>query len=115
MSTGFMRTIDNTGRADRVIVLSQGSLFEFASSISRANALTIADAPGIKKTGDGKPIASADALAFVAVTKKSDGLDAFIALRGVGPEGLALLPEIKLIGGRMFSAGAQFREQWQRA
>jgi putative ABC transport system permease protein len=34
MWTGFMRTVDNTGRADRAIVLSQGSLFEFASSIS---------------------------------------------------------------------------------
>jgi putative ABC transport system permease protein len=106
MSTGFMQTIDNTGRADRAIVLSQGSLYQFASSISRNNALTIADAPGIKKTRDGKPIVSAEALAPVAATKKSNGLDAFITLRGVSPEAFALRPEIKLISGRMFKAGA---------
>ena len=43
-----MRTVNNTGRIDRAIVLSHGSQFEFASAISRDNALTIADAPGVR-------------------------------------------------------------------
>jgi putative ABC transport system permease protein len=102
MSTGFMRAVNNTGRADRAIVLSQNSLFEFASSISRDSVLTIAAAPGVKTTGDGKPILSAESLAYVAVTKKSNGLDAWVVLRGIGPEGFALRPEIKVISGRMF-------------
>jgi putative ABC transport system permease protein len=102
MSTGFMRAVNNTGRADRAIVLSQNSLFEFASSISRDSVLTIAAAPGEKTTGDGKPILSAESLAYVAVTKKSNGLDAWVVLRGIGPEGFALRPEIKVISGRMF-------------
>jgi putative ABC transport system permease protein len=106
MSTGFTRTMENTGRSDRAIVLSQGSLFEFVSNISRDNTNTIADAQGVKKTEAGKPIASAEALAYVAVTKKSDGLDAFVTMRGVGLEGFALRPEIKLISGRMFRPGA---------
>jgi putative ABC transport system permease protein len=102
MSTGFMRAVNNTGRADRAIVLSQNSLFEFASSISRDSVLTIAAAPGVKTTGDGKPILSAESLAYVAVTKKSNGLDAWVVLRGIGPEGFALRPEIKVISGRLF-------------
>jgi len=102
MSVGFMRTVHNTGRTDRAIVLSHGSQFEFASAISRDNMLTIADAPGIKTAGDGKPIVSAEYLVAVLVTKKSDGLDAYLSLRGVGPEGSALRPEIKLVSGRMF-------------
>jgi putative ABC transport system permease protein len=106
MSTGFIRSVENTGRADRAIVLSQGSLFEYASFISRDNALTIADAPGIAKTSDGKPIVSADALSYVVVPKKSDGLDAFLSVRGVGPQGFALRPEIKLTSGRMFNPAA---------
>ena len=104
MSVGFMRTVNNTGRADRAIVLSHGSQFEFASSLSRENVLTIADAPGIKLAGDGKPIVSADYLTAILVTKKSDGLDAYVALRGIGPEGFALRPEIKLVSGRMFQS-----------
>jgi putative ABC transport system permease protein len=102
MSVGFMRTVHNTGRIDRAIVLSHGSQFEFASAISRDNMLTIADAPGIKIGGDGKPIVSAEYLTSVLVTKKSDGLDAYVSLRGVGPEAFALRPEIKLVSGRMF-------------
>jgi len=107
ISAGYMETIAKTGRGDRAIVMSEGSLFEYGSFISRANALTIADAPGIKKTEGGRPIASADTMAFVVMPKKKNGLDAYVGVRGVGPEGLALLPEIKLTGGRMFNAGAR--------
>ncbi len=102
MSTGFMRTIHNSGRPDRVIVLSHNSQYEFGSSITRENALTIADAPGVKLAADGKPIVSAEALSTLLVTKKSNGLDFYMVLRGIGPEGLAPRPEIKLISGRMF-------------
>jgi putative ABC transport system permease protein len=105
MSAGFMRAINSTGRADRAIVLSQNSLFEFASSISRNSALTIAAAPGVRTTVEGHPIVSAESLAYVAVTKRSNGLDAWITLRGIGPEGFALRPEIKLISGRKFRPG----------
>ena len=102
MSTGFMRTVNNAGRADRAIVLSQNALYEFDSSISRDNAVSIANAPGIRKNADGKPIASAESLGYVEVVKKSNGLNAYLLLRGIGPEGFALRPEIKLINGRMF-------------
>ena len=102
LSAGFMRTIHNSGRADRVIVMSHNAQYEFGSSITRENALTIADAPGLRHAADGKPIVSAEALTALVVTKKSNGLDFNMVLRGLGPEGLALRPEIKLISGRMY-------------
>jgi putative ABC transport system permease protein len=102
MSVGFMRTVHETGRSDRAIVLSHGSQYEFGSSISRDNVIAIGDAPGIRIAGDGKPIVSAEYLASVLVAKKSDGLDAYVSLRGVGPEAFALRPEIRLVSGRMF-------------
>jgi len=104
MSTGFMRTVHNTGRADRAVVLGRGSQSEFASEIPRDSVVAIANAPNIRTGADGKPIVSADALVSVAVVKKSNGLDAYVVLRGVGPEGFALRPEIKLLSGRMFRA-----------
>jgi putative ABC transport system permease protein len=102
MATGFMRTVNSAGRADRALVLSRNSQYENASSISRDNVPIIADAPGVRRAPDGKPIVSAESLVQAGVVKKSDGLDAFITVRGVGPEGFALRPEIKLISGRMF-------------
>jgi putative ABC transport system permease protein len=105
MSTGLTRSLEGTGRADRAVVLSQGSLYEFGSSLSRENAATIADAPGIRKTAAGKPIVSAEPLAYAVVKKKSDGLDIFLIARGIGPQGPALRPEIRMIRGRMFQPG----------
>jgi len=105
LSTGLMRTIEGTGRADRAIVLAQGSIYEFGSSLSRASAATIADAPGIKKDRNGKPMASAEILAYASVIRKNDGLDGFVTVRGIGPEGMVLRPEMKLVSGRMFRPG----------
>ena len=102
MATGFMRTVNSAGRADRALVLSRNAQFENASSISRDNVPIIADAPGVRRGTDGKPIVSAETLVQAGVVKRSDGLDAFITVRGVGPEGFALRPEIKLVSGRMF-------------
>jgi putative ABC transport system permease protein len=102
MSAGFMRTVHNTGRTDRAIVLGHGAQYEFASALSRDNMLTVADAPGIRRTSDGKPIVSAEYLVAVLVTKKTDGLDAYVSLRGVGTQASALRPEIRLVSGRMF-------------
>jgi putative ABC transport system permease protein len=106
MSTGYMQIVERTGHSDRAVVMSQGSLYEYASFISRGNALAIADAPGVKKTADGKAIVSADTMAFVVMPRKRDGLDAYVTLRGISPEGLTLRPEVKLTGGRMFNPGA---------
>ncbi len=105
MATGFHQTEVGTGRQDRVIVLRGGSDSELASSLSRDATLTIMDAPGVKKDADGKPIASAEAVVIVELPKKSSGTGANVTLRGIGPEGLALRPEIHLVEGRAFRPG----------
>jgi putative ABC transport system permease protein len=102
MATGFTRTLANSGRADRAIVLRAGSDSELASSGTRENALTITDAPGIRRDRDGKPIASAEAVVIVGLPKKGETSDANVTLRGVGPEAFALRPEIRIVAGRMF-------------
>jgi putative ABC transport system permease protein len=102
MSIGFRKTIDNSARADRAIVLSQGADSEAGSSLSRANVLSIVDTPGIKKDISGKPIVSAEILIAAPVARKGDQAEAYVTLRGVGPKAFALRPEFKLVAGRMF-------------
>jgi len=120
MATGFSKALDNTGRADRAIVLRGGSTSELGSTISRDNALTILDAPGVRKTADGKPIGSAEVILIVDLPQKGSDSGVNVTLRGVGPQGFDTRPEIKLIAGRVFqpavrelivgkSAQAQFR------
>ncbi len=105
ISTGFMQAQTSNARADRAIVLSEGALFEGGSTITRDEATAISGAPGIRRAADGKPITSAEIFSNFLTTKKSNGLDAYVQVRGIGPEGLALRPEIHLISGRMFRPG----------
>ena len=120
MVAGFSKTLSSTGRADRVIVLRGGSVAELSSTISRDNTINIMDAAGVKKDADGKPIASAEMVAVVALPLKKTGTAANLTVRGIGPRNAELRPEIHLIAGRMFqpavrelivgrSAAAQFQ------
>lgn len=102
MAAGFGKTLSNTGRADRAIVLRGGSQSELASTMSRDNTLTIMDAKDVRKSGDGKAIASAEMVAIVSLKQKNTGTKANVTLRGVGPRAFDLRPEIKITSGRMF-------------
>ncbi len=102
MATGFRETVAGTGRQDRAIILRGGSNSELASSLARDATLTIMDGPGVRKDEAGRPIASAEAVVIVELPKKGSTTGANVTLRGVGPQNLALRPEIKLTQGRMF-------------
>ncbi len=102
MATGVMQTIANTGRPDRAIVLRGGSNSELASVLTREQANTIVDAPGVKRGADGKPIASAESLTLVELPTENGKSWANATIRGVGPAVLAVRPEMKIVRGRMF-------------
>ena len=102
MSTGMLRTMENTGRNDRAIVLRNGSAAEASSALGRDAARLIGDASGIKRDADGKPIISAEAMRVLTVYKREDGAEVNIAIRGVGAKSNALRPELKIVEGRMF-------------
>jgi putative ABC transport system permease protein len=106
--------------ADRVVVLPSGAQSEYAGSLSREAAELITQAPGVRRTADGRPMVQPLALVVVEVTKKSDGEIENVALRGTGPMGREIDPSVRLIAGRMFrpavhelivgkDANAQFR------
>jgi putative ABC transport system permease protein len=105
MSSGFLESVNKTGRADRAIVTSSGAVTESLSTLPREAIHVIMNAPGVKRSRDGKAIASADVFAYQPVTKKTDGLFIYTTLHGVGPEAFELLPQIKLVTGRMFKPG----------
>jgi len=105
LSTGFLKAATGAGRPDRVIILSQGATSENGSSLSRTEAAAIADTPHLRKGADGRPVASADILANVILTKNTDGFSDALPVRGVGPGFFALHPEIRIAHGRKFEPG----------
>lgn len=102
MSTGMIKTMRNTGREDRAVVLRNGSADETSSVIMRDAARVIADSKGVKRDADGNPIVSAEALRILTLYKKEDNAEVNMLLRGVSPQLLKLRPEVKLVEGRMF-------------
>lgn len=102
MSTGMIKTMEQSGRADRAIVMRNGSASETGSALGRDAARLVEDAPGVKRDAAGNPIASAESLRLVNLFRKEDNVEVNVALRGVGPQLQALRPELKLVSGRMF-------------
>lgn len=102
MSTGMVRTMNNTGRDDRVIVTRNGSTNETSSAVSRDSLHIIMDTAGVKRDDEGKPILSAEALRLITLHKKEDNTEVNVILRGVGPQLSQLRPEVHIIAGRMF-------------
>ena len=105
MAGGFTRTLLDTAHDDRAIVLSTDARSEMGSVLPIEWAPTILNAPGVRKAPGNTPLASAEMLSLVRLTDRRTGLDAFATMRGLGSEGLALRPEIRIIEGRMFERG----------
>ena len=102
MSTGLIRTMENTGRDDRAIVTRNGSIAETSSALDRNSARLIVDADGIKRDAQGEPILSAETMRIFSLRRKADDAEVNVILRGVGPKLLELRPELKIVAGRMF-------------
>jgi len=105
LSSSFLGILAQTGRSDRVLILRAGSNAESASTLSHEDAQLILSADGLRRTGTGDVIGSAEALMVVSLPLSTDGTPSNVALRGVGPQWPTLLPEVKLVEGRAFVPG----------
>ncbi len=105
MATGLKSTFASAARDDRAIVLRGGSLAEGLSTITRDDLIAIEAAPGIRRTGDGKPALSPEALLSVNLPRASDGHISAVSVRGLTPIATDVRPEITITEGRMFKPG----------
>jgi len=105
MVTGLTAAMQHAGRDDRAIILRGGSDTEISSTLTRDDAVTILDAPGIRHDATGRAVGSAEAVLILSRPMRNGGTDANVTLRGVGPQPLALRPEIHLVEGRFFEPG----------
>jgi putative ABC transport system permease protein len=104
MGEGLQATLRGSGSDDAAIVLRAGSQAEANSVLMHSDALLIAQAPGIARGTDGKPLASPELLLSASLPKK-DGKDGGVTVRGVTPEVWAVRSNAKLVSGRAFKPG----------
>ena len=105
LTDGLHQVQLDAGDPMRAIVVSQGAEnSEQASTITRAMAALIVDAPGIAKDSDGAPLADRGLNTSLPVIR-INGSRGNITMRGVGPKALKVRPKIKVVEGRMFQPG----------
>src|SRR3954468_10927202 len=104
VSAGMRDAYVKAGDPNRAIVVSKGADQEGQSAITRAQAPLIADAPGIAKDKDGKPLADRGLNMGIPVLRK-DGSRGQTTMRGMADKGPGVRPELKIVAGRMFERG----------
>ena len=106
MAEGFQSTLKSAGRADVAMVLRGGSQAELNSALLRDQVTLIKQAPGIRRDDDDQPLASAEMIVIAELAKKGDrSAAANVTVRGLGPKGMKLRPQVKIVEGRMFDTG----------
>jgi putative ABC transport system permease protein len=105
MGEGLQKTLKSTGDVETAIVMRGGASNELSSGVSRDDATQIAQAAGILRDAEGKPIVSSELVVVANLPKKSTGTDANVEIRGVGLQAWALRPNVKIVEGRAFTPG----------
>ncbi len=105
MNAGLDGAMRDAGRPDRALVLRAGSTVEIASAISLDDLRAIRNSTQVRKAADGTLLITAEAVGPITLVEKAGGLEVNGTIRGVGPEILAVRPEIHLVAGRMFEPG----------
>lgn len=105
IATGFRATLAATGDPENVLVMRSGSDTEMSSGLDLEDTRIIADAPGLGRTTDGGPLASAELFVVVDLPKISTNTDANVPLRGVQPAAFEVRSSFQLLAGRRFEAG----------
>ena len=104
-TAGLLQAYQSGGSLDRAIVMPADTASEYGNGISRGEVTTIMSAPGIARGSDGGLAADAEILFWIPPTggDKINSPD----LRGIGPAGFALHPELRIVSGRVFQPGRQ--------
>ncbi|HVR81994.1 MAG TPA: ABC transporter permease, partial [Luteimonas sp.] len=105
MGEGFANTLKQTGSDDSAIILRGGSQAETNSVITRDQIPLVSALTGIETGADGKPLVSPELSQVVNLVSKSDGTDANVQFRGVGPAAWPLRSNLRMVQGRKFGPG----------
>jgi putative ABC transport system permease protein len=105
MNAGLDDAMRDAGRPDRAVVLRAGSTVEIASAISREEMDIIRNSTTVRKSPDGTPLIIGEAVAPLTLIEKRSGMEVNGTIRGVGPEIMAVRPEMRIVSGRMFNPG----------
>jgi putative ABC transport system permease protein len=105
LTAGLTRAYLRPGDATRAIVWRGHATFDQSVSLHPDTVDTILDAPGVARRSDGTPLADAE---FLMRLLSMEGFAAgSLQVRGIGPAGVALRPDLRIVAGHMFHFGSR--------
>ena len=106
LEEGLRNTLVQTGMADNAVVIRRSSVTEVQSAVDRSQAAIATSAPEVAYGADGEPMVSKEVVVLINLDKRGSRKPSNVVIRGVGPKGAALRPQVKLVEGRMFRPGS---------
>ncbi|HUP94365.1 MAG TPA: ABC transporter permease [Burkholderiales bacterium] len=106
LDTGLRATLVATGQPDNVLVTRRGSNAEISSGVDRVQAAIIESQPEIAVSTDGTRLVSKEAVILITLPKRESGQATNVTTRGIGDDAYSLRPQVRLVQGRAFEAGA---------
>ena len=105
LARGFRATLVSSGSEDNAIIMRAGATSEMTGGVTIDTVKVIQDKPGIARGADGSPLVTAEVVLVAPIPLISTGTDANVEIRGVSKNVLEIRKNIKIVEGRMFTAG----------
>jgi len=105
LARGFRATLVSSGSEDNAIIMRAGATSEMTGGVTIDTVKIIQDKPGIARGADGSPLVTAEVVLVAPIPLISTGTDANVEIRGVSKNVLEIRKNIKIVEGRMFTAG----------
>jgi ABC-type antimicrobial peptide transport system permease subunit len=105
LDAGLNKTLVQTGSPDNMLIIRKGSETEVQSGVTRQQASIVESQPGIVRRPDGSPLVSKETVVLINLVKRGSDKPSNVVIRGIGEQGLALRPQVRLVAGRMFTPG----------
>ena len=105
LDAGLRQTLVDTGSSDNALVIRRGAETEVQSGVERAQADVVESQPEVALGLGGERLMSKETVVLISLNKRATEKPSNVVIRGVGPQGLALRPQVRLVEGRMFRPG----------
>ena len=105
LDAGLRSALVSTGQPDNILVTRRAAGTEIQSGIERSQAAIVETQPEIAIGPGGVRMVSKETVVLIAQPKRDTGVPTNITVRGLGEEGPALRPQVRIASGRMFRRG----------
>jgi ABC-type antimicrobial peptide transport system permease subunit len=106
LDAGLRSALVATGQPDNILVTRRASGTEIQSGVERSQAAIVESQPEIAIGAGGLSVASKESVVLIALPKRDTGTATNVTVRGLGDEGPALRPQVRIVTGRMFRRGS---------